>query len=89
MIGGYNLIRSVHSSNTKRVGVSIYYKESVAVRIVNITLTESLVCEVPIQNKKRYVAVVYRAPRSPIQYHVRRPQFQIARVIVQGHCYLT
>ena len=38
MIGGYNLIRSEHSSNTKRVRVSIYYKESVAVHIVNITL---------------------------------------------------
>ena len=38
MIGGYNLIRSEHSSNTKRVGVSIYYKQSVAVCIVNITL---------------------------------------------------
>ena len=41
----------------------MYYKESSAVRIVNITsLTECLVCEVTIQNKKGYVFVVYRSP---------------------------
>ena len=43
--------------------VCIYHKESLVVRIVNITsLTEYLVCEVTIQNKKGYVAVVYRSP---------------------------
>ena len=63
MIEGYNLIQSDHPSNTKRGGVCIYYKESLAVRIVNITsLIECLVCEVTIQNKKGYVAVVYRSP---------------------------
>ena len=63
MIKGYNLIRSDHPSNTKRGGVCIYYKESLAVCIVNITsLTECLVCEVTIQNKKGYVAVLYRSP---------------------------
>ena len=64
-IEDYNLIRGDHPSNTKRGGVCIYYEESLAVRIVNITsLTECLVCEVTIQNKKGYVAVVYRSPRQ-------------------------
>ena len=63
MIEGYNFIRSDHPINTKRGGVCIYYKESLVVRIVNITsLTECLVCEVTIQNKKVYVVVVYRSP---------------------------
>ena len=63
MIEGYTLIRSDHPSNTKKGGVCIYYKESLSVRIVNIpSLTECLVCEVTIQNKKGYVAVVYRSP---------------------------
>ena len=63
MIEGYNLIRSDHPSNIKRGGVCINYKKSLAVRTVNITsLTECLVCEVTIQNKKGYVAVVYRSP---------------------------
>ena len=63
MIEGYNLIRSDHPSNTKRGGVCIYYKESLVVRIVNITsLTECLVCEVTMQNKKGYVAVLNLNP---------------------------
>ena len=63
MIEGYNLIRNDHPSNTKRGGACIYYKGSLAVRIVNTTsLTECLVCEVIIQNKKGYVAAVYRSP---------------------------
>ena len=63
IIKGYNLIRSDHPSNIKRGGVCINYKKSLAVRTINITsLTECLVCEVTIQNKKGYVAVVYRSP---------------------------
>ena len=54
MLDGHNLIRSDHPSNTKRGGVCIYYKESLAVRLVDITpLHECLVCEVTIQKKKR------------------------------------
>ena len=63
MIEGYSLIRSYHPSNTKRSSFCIYYKESLAVRFVNITSsTEYLICEVTIQNKKWYVAVVYKSP---------------------------
>ena len=63
MIEGYNLIRSDHPYNTKKGGACIYYKESSAVRTVNITsLTECLVCEVTIQNKKGYVTAVYQSP---------------------------
>ena len=60
---GYYLIRSDHPSNTNRGGVCIYYKESLGVRVVNITsLTECLICEVTMQNKKGYAVVVYRSP---------------------------
>ena len=53
MIDGYNLIRSDHPSNTKRGGACIFFKEFLAVRILNITsLTECLVCKVKIRNKK-------------------------------------
>ena len=67
---GYNLIRSDHPSNTKRGGVCICYKESLAVRLVDITsLPECLVCELTIQNKKGYVAVMYRSPsQSSIEF---------------------
>ena len=65
MLDGYKLIRSDHPSNTKRGGVYIYYKESLAVCLVDITsLPECLVCEVTIQNKKGCVTVMYRSPRQ-------------------------
>ena len=58
MIEGYNFIQSDHPSNTKRGGVCIYYKESLALCIVNITsLTECLVCEVTIQKKDMLLCV--------------------------------
>ena len=70
LLDGYNLIRSDHPSNTKRGGVYIYYKESLAVHLVDITsFPECLVCEVTIQNKKGYVAVMYRSPsQSSIEF---------------------
>ena len=70
LLEGYNLIRSDHPSNTKRGGVCICYKESLAVRLVDITsLPECLVCELTMQNKKGYVAVMYRSPsQSSIEF---------------------
>ena len=63
MLDGYKLIRSDHPSNTKRGGVCIYYKESLAVRLVGIiSLPECLVCEVTVQNIKGYIVVMYRSP---------------------------
>ena len=70
MLDGFNLIQSGHPSNTEKGGVCIYYKESLAVGLVDITsLPECLVCEVTIQNKKGYVAVMYRSPsQSSIEF---------------------
>ena len=70
MLDCYNLIRSDHPGSTKRGAVCIYYKESLAERLVDITfLPECLVCKVTIQNKKRYVAVMYRSPsQSSIEF---------------------
>ena len=70
MLEGHNLIRSDHPNNTKRGGAFIYYKEPLAVRLVDITfLHECIVCELTIQNKKGYVAVMYRSPsQSSIEF---------------------
>ena len=35
-IDGYNLVRADHSSNIKRDGVCIYYKESLPVRVISL-----------------------------------------------------
>ena len=56
MIGKYNdytLIRAVHPSNNKRGGVYIYYRESLAVELVETNyLSERLLCKFSINNKK-------------------------------------
>ena len=97
MMEGYNLIQSDHPSNTERVGVCIYYKESLAVHIVKVTyLTECLICEVTVQN----VAVVYRSPSqstSEFEYFLSGLEDLLSNIlcsksqftIILGHCYLT
>ena len=63
LINGYNLIRADHPSNNKRGGVCIYYRESLAVQLVETNcLSKCLLCEVSINNKKSNVAVLYRSP---------------------------
>ena len=60
LINGYNLIRADHPSNNKRGGVCIYYRESLAVQLVETNyLSECLLCEASINNKKGYAAVLY------------------------------
>ena len=62
-IKGYSLVRADHSSNTKRGRICIYYKESLGVRIIDIpNLTESILCQITINNKTGDVLVVYRSP---------------------------
>ena len=52
-INGYTLIRAVHPSNNKRGGVCIYYRESLAVELVETNyLSERLLCKFSINNKK-------------------------------------
>ena len=63
LINGCNLIWADHSSNNKRGGVCIYHWESLAVELVETNyLSEGLLCEVSINNKKCYVAVLYKSP---------------------------
>ena len=63
LIYGYNLICADHPSNNKRGDVCIYYQESFAVELVETNyLSECLLCEVSINNKKGYVTVLYRSP---------------------------
>ena len=62
-IDGYNLIHADHPDNIKRGGVCIYYKESLPVRVLNLTyLKEALLLEMIDNNKKIIVSVIYRSP---------------------------
>ena len=61
-IEGYNIIRPDHPNNLKK-GECIYYKESLAVKLINVNfLSECLVCEVTLDNKRGYITVLYRSP---------------------------
>ena len=60
---GYNLARSNHPSNVKRVGVCLYYKEKLYLRMINVSfLSQCVLCEVTLQRQKGYVIVIYRSP---------------------------
>ena len=52
-----------HPGNAKRGGVCIYYKETLALKVISIPyLNESLLCEVTIRSKKCTIGTVYRYP---------------------------
>ena len=59
---GYNLVRSDYSSNVKRGGVCLYCKETLSLRIINVSfLSQCMLCKVIIQRQKGYVVVIYRS----------------------------
>ena len=52
-IEGYNLVRADHTNEAKRVGVCIYHRESLPVRVINIPyLKEAVFLELAPNNKK-------------------------------------
>ena len=56
-IDGYYIVRSDHPSGSKRGGVCCYFKESLPVRILKITLvTECLVLEMLHNDKLDYLS---------------------------------
>ena len=62
-IEGYNIIRADHPSNLKKGGVCIYYKESLAVKLIDVNfLNESILYEVTFDKLKGYITVLYRSP---------------------------
>ena len=55
-LDGYSLIISDHLSDSKRGCVCLYYKESLGVKIINLSAgNECILCEVFIENSKGYV----------------------------------
>ena len=63
-IDGYNLIRADHTSDSKRVGVCIYYKEHISLikRDDICTLDNGLVTEIRSQGEKCFLTCIYRSP---------------------------
>ena len=64
-IAGYNLIRADHPSNTKRGGVCIYYKHSLAFKLLNIHyLKECMNFEISFGGKICNFILLYRSPNQ-------------------------
>ena len=60
---GYNLSRADHLSNTKRGRVCIYFKESLQLRLYNISYLNECICnEIMIPNNLRNFISLYRSP---------------------------
>ena len=80
-LNGYSLIWADHPSNTKWGGVCIFYKEALAVSIVNsLNFNECIVCEVSIHNSKGYIGVMYSS------YSLASPEeCKLMRVFVQNN----
>ena len=52
-LNGYSLLEVDYPSNAKRGGICIYYKETLALKMISILfLNESLLCQVTIGSKK-------------------------------------
>ena len=60
---GYNLIRSEHPSDSKKGGVCVYYKEYIPLvrRDDLCALSNSLVTEIHLENKKCFLACLYQS----------------------------
>ena len=57
------MLRADHPSNAKRGGVCIYYKETLALKVISTPyLNESLLCEVTTGSRKCIIGTVYRSP---------------------------
>ena len=55
-LDGYSLNREDHPSDTKGGGVCIHYKESLVVKVLDISfINECILCEVFVQNKRGYI----------------------------------
>ena len=62
-IAGYNLLRADHASNSKRGGVCVYYKSSLALRLIDVHyLQECLIFEILIGGKSCNFISLYRSP---------------------------
>ena len=63
-IDGYQLERCDHPSDTKKGGACVYYKENLpfCIRKDICTLSECIICEVKVNNKKCFLTCLYRSP---------------------------
>ena len=63
VLKGYKPVRADNPSDLKRGGVCIYFKQSLPIKVLNITnLHECLVCELFLNSRRSYIVSLYRSP---------------------------
>ena len=63
VLNGYKLIRDDNPSDLNRGGVCIYFKESLPIKVLNVTnLHECLVCKLSSNGRRSYIVSLYRSP---------------------------
>ena len=63
-IPGCDLIRADHSSNSKRRGVCVYYRNSLPLKVLFFNLQECIAFELKIGNKFCKIVSLYRSPNK-------------------------
>ena len=62
-LNSYSLLQADHPNNAKKGGVCIYYRETLALKVLSTPyLNVSLLCEVTIGSRKCIIGTVYRSP---------------------------
>ena len=77
---GYSFLKSNHPNNVKRGGVGLYVKDTFPAnsRPDMVTLPECIVCEVQLDNKKYFFAILYRSPsQSQIEFQDFMNNFEL------------
>ena len=63
VLNGQELVRADYPSDFKRGGVCIYFKESLPIKVLNITnLHECLFCGLFLNGRRSYIVSLYRSP---------------------------
>ena len=62
-LNGCKMYFADHPNNSKKDGVCVYIKDSLASRICNVSrLTECIIIELIVNDKKGYIMSLYRSP---------------------------
>ena len=62
-IAGYDMVRADHPSGNRRGGVCIYYKETLPIKVSNISYLQECICfDLKIGNKLCSIVSLYRSP---------------------------
>ena len=67
LIPSYHLLRADHPDNLRKDDVCLYYKEHLSLMQIEIPyFFQCILCELTIQNKVGYIAVIHRSPSESV-----------------------